>query len=259
MIDSHCHLADETFANDLDEVVERAKAAGLQRVMVILEGGNAAEAEQAARLEALWPGTRFAVGVHPHQAHEFSDDPPRAAAIVREQLRSTPSARAVGEIGLDYHYDFSPRDVQQHVFRDQVRLARELDRAVVIHTREADEDTLAILREEGCGEVRGVLHCFTGNDALAAAGLDLGFYISLAGIITFPRAADLRDTVRRVPVDRLLTETDSPFLAPVPYRGRRNEPAFVARIVDTLAELHGVTPADMAARTSANFHTLFRP
>jgi len=258
-IDSHCHLADETFAKDLDEVVARAKEAGLERVLVILEGGNAREAEQAARLEALWPETRFAIGVHPHQAHEFASDPPGAVAVVREQLGSTPSARAIGEIGLDYHYDFSPRDVQQAVFRGQVRLARELDRPVVIHTREADEDTLAILREDGGGEVRGVLHCFTGNDALAAAGLDLGFYISLAGIITFPRAGDLRETVRRVPVDRLLTETDSPFLAPVPYRGKRNEPAYVARVVDALAELHASAPADMAARTSANFHTLFRP
>jgi TatD DNase family protein len=258
-IDSHCHLADETFANDLDDVVARAKQAGVQRVLVILEGGNAKEIDQAARLEALWPDTRFAVGVHPHQAHEFSDDPPRAVAVVREQLRSTPAARAVGEIGLDYHYDFSPRDVQQAVFRGQLRLARELDRPVVVHTREADEDTVAILREEGGGDVRGVLHCFTGNDALAAAGLDLGFFISLAGIITFPRAGDLRETVRRVPVDRLLTETDSPFLAPVPFRGKRNEPAYVARVVETLADLHGIAPPEMAARTAANFHTLFRP
>jgi TatD DNase family protein len=262
VIDSHCHLADETFAKDLDQVVARAKDAGLQRVMVILEGGNAKEAEQAARLEQLWPDTRFAIGVHPHQAHQFSDDPQSAVSVVREQFAATPSARAIGEIGLDYHYDFSPRDVQQAVFRGQVRLARELQRPIVIHTREADEDTLAILREEGAGEdgqVRGVLHCFTGSDALAGAGLDLGFYISLAGIITFPRAGDLRATVRRVPVDRLLTETDSPFLAPVPHRGKRNEPAYVARVVDALADLHGLGPADMAARTSANFHTLFRP
>jgi TatD DNase family protein len=260
VIDSHCHLADETFATDLDDVVARAKQAGVQRVLVILEGGNAKEIDQAARLEALWPETRFAVGVHPHQAHEFTDDPPRAVAVVREQLRSTSAARAVGEIGLDYHYDFSPRDVQQAVFRGQVRLARQLDRPVVVHTREADEDTVAILREEGGGQVHGVLHCFTGNDALAAAALDLGFYISLAGIITFPSASDLRETVRRVPIDRLLTETDSPFLTPVPYRHiKRNEPVYVARVVDTLADLHGIAPPEMAARTAANFHTLFRP
>ena len=259
MIDSHCHLADETFAKDLGEVVGRAKEARLERVMVILEGGNASEAAQAQSLAALWPETRFAVGVHPHQAHQFSEHPRQAVAVVRRQLGETPLARAVGEIGLDYHYDFSPRDLQQEVFRGQVRLARELDRPVVIHTREADEDTLAILREEGGGALRGVLHCFTGTDSLAAAGLDLGFYISLAGIITFPRATDLRETVRRVPIDRLLTETDSPFLAPVPHRGKRNEPAYVARVVEALADLHGLTRGDMAARTAANFHTLFRP
>jgi TatD DNase family protein len=259
VIDSHCHLADETFARDLDQVVARARDAGLERVMVILEGDNPQEADQAARLAALWPDTRFAVGVHPHQAHQFSENPDRAVTVVRKQFEATPLARAVGEIGLDYHYDFSPRDVQQAVFRGQVRLARELEQPVVIHTREADEDTLAILREEGGGELRGVLHCFTGSNALAAAGVQLGFYISLAGIITFPRATDLRETVRRVPVDRLLTETDSPFLAPVPHRGQRNEPAYVARVVATLADLHGLTPADMAARTSVNFHTLFRP
>jgi TatD DNase family protein len=149
--------------------------------------------------------------------------------------------------------------VQQAVFGAQVRLARELRRPVVIHTREADEDTLAILREEGGGDVRGVLHCFTGMADLAHAGLDLGFYISLAGIITFPKASQLRDTVKQVPLDRLLIETDSPFLAPVPHRGKRNEPAYVAWVVAALAELQGLTTADLTMRTSANFHTLFAP
>ena len=259
MIDSHCHLADETFAGDLDAVVGRAKEAGVQRVLVVLEAGNEKEVSQGACVERLWPETRFAIGVHPHQAHQFAASPARAAAIVRAQLESTPAARAIGEIGLDYHYDFSPRDVQLAVFRAQVRLAREEQRPVVIHTREADADTLAILREEGGGEVRGVLHCFTGTPALARAGLDLGFYISLAGIITFPKATELRDTVRAVPIDRLLTETDSPFLAPVPHRGKRNEPAHVARVVAALAELYQVDAGSLAARTAANFHTLVRP
>ncbi|HKB08994.1 MAG TPA: TatD family hydrolase, partial [Vicinamibacterales bacterium] len=200
MIDSHCHLADATFTADLDAVVDRAQQAGLERALVILEGGNEDEAAQAVRLEQLWPAVRFAVGVHPHQAHQFAADPDRATAVVREQLAGTPAARAVGEIGLDYHYDFSPRDVQQAVFRGQVRLARELSLPVVIHTREADDDTLAILRDEGGGEVRGVLHCFTGGPSLADAGLALGFYISLAGIVTFPRAEELRTTIRRVPL-----------------------------------------------------------
>jgi TatD DNase family protein len=259
VIDSHCHLADETFASDLELVIARAKEAGLERVLVVLEAGNEREAAQAGRVSALWPETRFTIGVHPHQAHQFAGDPGRAAAVVRDQFTATPSARAIGEIGLDYHYDFSPRDVQQAVFRAQVRLARELERPVVIHTREADEDTLAILREEGGGALRGVLHCFTGNDALADAGLALGLFVSLAGIVTFPKAAPLRDTARRVPLDRLLVETDSPFLAPVPYRGKRNEPAYVARVVEALADVHGVPPERLADRTTANFHTLFRP
>jgi TatD DNase family protein len=254
VIDSHCHLADKTFATDLDAIVQRARDAGLERVLVILEAGNDEEAAQAERLTRLWPAVRFGVGVHPHQAHQFAADPSQAATVVREQIARTPAARAVGEIGLDYHYDFSPRDVQHAVFRAQVRLARELSLPVVIHTREADEDTLAILRDE-----RGVLHCFTGGPSLADAGLELGLYVSLAGIITFPRAEDLRQTVRRVPLDRLLTETDSPFLAPVPYRGKRNEPAYVARVVETLAAMHEIPPTELAARTAANFHTLFRP
>ena len=259
MIDSHCHLADEVFAPDLDAVVARAREAGVERALVILAAGDAKEIAQARRLEQLWPEVRVAVGVHPHQAHEFAGNPERAVEVVREQIAGTPSARAIGEIGLDYHYDFSPPDVQRVVFRSQVRLARELQRPVVIHTREADEDTVAILREEGGGEVRGVLHCFTGDAALARAVLDLGFYISLAGIITFPKASELRTTVSGVPIDRLLTETDSPFLAPVPHRGRRNEPAYVTRIVAALAGLYGLAPADLDAQTAANFHALFHP
>ena len=259
MIDSHCHLADDAFAADLEAVVARAKEAGLERVCVILEAGNASEEAQARRLEALWPNVRIAIGVHPHQAHEFSAEPERAADVVREQFARSPIARAVGEIGLDYHYDFSPRDVQQRVFRAQVRLARELQQPVVIHTREADEDTIGILEQEGAGDLRGVLHCFTGTPWLRDTGLHLGFYISLAGIVTFPKAESLRETIRHVPLDRLLTETDSPFLAPVPYRGKRNEPAHVARVVETLAAVHGTDLVEMARQTTSNFHALFRP
>jgi TatD DNase family protein len=259
LIDSHCHLADEVFAADLDAVVERARAAGLERAMVILAAGDEKESAQARRVEELWPEVRFAIGVHPHQAHEFAGAPDRAADVLRQQFSQTPGARAVGEIGLDYHYDFSPRDLQQQVFRSQVALARELRRPVVIHTREADDDTVAILKEEGRGEVTGVLHCFTGGPSLARAGLDLGFYISLSGIVTFPKSADLRETLRAVPLDRALIETDSPFLAPPPHRGKRNEPAYVARVADTLAALHGVSVEDACRRTAANFHALFRP
>jgi len=259
VIDSHCHLADEVFAPDLEAVIGRAREAGVDRALVILSAGDAKESVQAERVEALWPDVRFAIGVHPHHAHQFSGQPDRAADVVRTQFAQTSRACAVGEIGLDYHYDFSPRAVQQDVFRAQVRAARELRRPVVIHTREADDDTIAILREEGGGELTGVLHCFTGGPSLARAGLDLGFYLSLAGIITFPKAAELRETVRAVPVDRLLAETDSPFLAPVPHRGQRNEPSHVARVVEALAALHGLAADDLGRRAAANFHTLFGP
>jgi TatD DNase family protein len=256
MIDSHCHLADEAFAADLEAVVARARAAGVEGALVILEGGNASEAEQARKLDALWPDARMAVGVHPHVAHAFADNLSRAREIVRAQIAGTPSVRAVGEIGLDYHYDHSPRDVQQAVFRSQLHLARDLGLPVVIHTREADDDTLSLLRAAG---VPGVLHCFTGSRSLAEAALDLGFYISFAGIVTFPKATELREVALTVPLDRLLVETDSPFLAPVPHRGKRNEPALVADVVKRLADLHDTEPAELARRTTANFLRLFGP
>jgi TatD DNase family protein len=166
--------------------------------------------------------------------------------------------RAIGEIGLDYHYDFSPRGVQRAVFAEQVALARELRRPVIIHTREADGDTLDILRDEGRGEVTGVFHCFTGDIAMARRVLDLGFLLSFAGIVTFPKAGSLRDVAALVPDDRLLAETDSPFLAPVPHRGRRNEPAWVCHVVDALAHVRATTTADIDARITANFLSLMR-
>ena len=257
MIDSHCHLADKVFAPDLPAVVQRAKDAALERALVILEAGNDQEQAQARTVEQLWPEVRFSIGVHPHTAHQYADRPGRAADCVRAQIAGTPSVRAIGEIGLDYHYDFSPRDVQQEVFRVQLRLARELDLPVVIHTREAEQDTVGILQHEQAH--RGVLHCFTGTETLARAGLDLGFYISLAGIVTFPKAVELRDTAGRVPLDRLLVETDSPFLAPVPHRGRRNEPAYVTNVVRALADLRQVDAAELGRQTTANFHRLFGP
>jgi TatD DNase family protein len=259
MIDSHCHLADQVFADDLEQVIARARSAGVTRALIILEAGNEEEADRARRIEQIWPEARVAVGVHPHQAHQFVSDPLEAARVVRAQLSATPAARAVGEIGLDYHYDFSPRDVQRAVFRSQVRLARELALPVVIHTREADDDTVKILKEEGQGAVRGVFHCFTGDAALARAGLDLGFHLSAAGIVTFPKASELREVIRGVPIERLLTETDSPYLAPVPHRGKRNEPAHVVQVIETLAGVHGRSAGAVGERTAANFDELFRP
>jgi TatD DNase family protein len=256
MIDSHCHLADEAFEGDLEAVVERAKAAGIRSALCILAAGDAQEAARAARVRAMWPEARFSVGVHPHQARDFAASG-KAADAVRKALAADGRAVAIGEIGLDYHYDFSPRDVQQEVFREQVRLARALKLPIVIHTREASDDTLAILRDEGGGDVRGVFHCFTGDRALARAALDIGFHLSFAGIVTFPKAAELRDVARDTPADRLLIETDSPYLAPVPHRGKRNEPAYVTRVVETIAEVRGLTPADCGAAAADAFNKLF--
>jgi TatD DNase family protein len=257
MVDSHCHLADRAFEADLDAVIARACGAGVSQALTILAAGDADEAARATRVAALWDAVRFAVGVHPHQAHEFAVNG-RSSEIVRAAFADNPRVRAIGEIGLDYHYDFSPRDVQRAVFAEQVALARELRRPVIIHTREADGDTLDILRDEGQGEVTGVFHCFTGDMAMARRVLDLGFLLSFAGIVTFPKAASLRDAAALVPDDRLLAETDSPFLAPVPHRGRRNEPAWVCHVVDALAHVRGTTTADIDARITANFMGLMR-
>jgi TatD DNase family protein len=259
MIDSHCHLADDAFQEDAVAVIERAVAAGLSQAVCVLEGGNETEARRAADFTGRWPWLRTAVGVHPHIAGRFAAYPSQATDIVRAQLTRTPSARAVGEIGLDYHYDHSPRGIQREVFTGQVRLAVECDLPVVIHTREADDDTIAALQEAGQGRLRGVIHCFTGSAEMARRCLDLGFLLSFAGIITFPRAGTLRDTARIVPADRLLVETDAPYLAPVPHRGKRNEPAWVARVAETLAETRGEPLDELTAQVTQNFVELFRP
>ena len=255
MIDSHCHLADDVFEADLEAVVGRAREAGLEAAMCILAAGDEQEARRAGNVRAVWPSARFAVGVHPHQAKECAGQPGRAERLLRDAFAS-PDVVAVGEIGLDYHYDFSPRDVQHDVFVEQLATARTLGAPVAIHTREADEDTFTTLAQEGQG-VPGVFHCFTGGVARARRALDLGFHLSLAGILTFPKATDLVEVAKFAPADRLLVETDSPFLAPVPHRGKRNEPAFVARVVDRLAEIRGEDPADIARQTTVNFRALF--
>lgn len=259
MTDSHCHIAGMEFATDLDATVERARAAGVSRALVILAAEDDAEVSRAAVVSAAWPECRFAVGVHPHHAHLFGGDPAAAAAKVAQQLDRLPMARAIGEIGLDYHYDFSPRDVQHAVFRVQLQLARSRDLPVVIHTREAEDDTLRILQEERGAGLRGVFHCFTGDHDAAARALATGFFLSIPGVVTFPKAESLRVAVASLPADRLLVETDSPYLAPIPFRGKRNEPAHVARVVETLAAARGATAAQVGEQTDRNFDALFRP
>jgi TatD DNase family protein len=257
MIDSHCHLAGEEFAADLDAVIDRARNAGVSGALCILAAGDDAESAAAARLRKMWPPVKFSVGVHPHVAGKVAGAD-EAAAIVRRGVEAE-HAVAIGEIGLDYHYDFSPRDVQRHVFEAQVALALDLDLPVIIHTREATDDTFDVLKGTGAGRVRGVFHCFTGDVAMARRALDIGFYVSLSGIVTFPRAEELRRVAAMVPDDRLLIETDSPYLAPVPHRGKRNEPAFVTRVAEAIGAVRGVDPAAVANATTRNFAAFLGP
>jgi TatD DNase family protein len=256
VIDSHCHLADEAFEGHLEGVIQRAREAGVTGALCILAAGDEAEAGRARDVQARWGAVRFATGVHPHAAAVFAGRAGHAADVTRQHAAAF-RACAVGEIGLDYHYDFAPRDVQQDVFAAQVDLARELGLPVVVHTREATEDTFAIL--ESAGGIAGVFHCFTGDAAMARRALDIGFYVSFAGIVTFPKAETLREAAKLIPPDRLLAETDSPYLAPVPHRGKRNEPAYLARVVAALAMARVETVEALEARTAQNFARLFPP
>jgi TatD DNase family protein len=258
VIDSHCHLADETFSSDLAGVVTRAREAGVEGALVILEAGNEKEASQAETLQQLWPETRFGIGVHPHQAHQFAGDPGGAATVVREQLARTPAARAVGEIGLDYHYNRSPPKEQRSAFREQIVLAHAVGLPIVIHTREAWDDTFAILRDENAAALGGAFHCFSGGPEEAKKALATGFFLSFAGPLTFRNADALREAAALVPPDRLLIETDAPYLTPHPHRGERNEPARVGLVGERLAAIHGVPPETLADTITGNLDRLFR-
>jgi TatD DNase family protein len=240
-------------------VIGRARSAGLVHALVILAADDRPEIEQGAKVSAEWDAVRFSIGIHPHAAGKFAADPAAAALAADAAIAAQPLTRALGEIGLDYHYDFAPRDVQQQVFREQIRLARRRRLPIVVHTREADEDTFRILAEESAQEIGGVFHCFTGDRAMARRALDIGFHISLAGIVTFPRALELKEVARLVPIERLLIETDSPFLAPVPHRGKRNEPANVVRVAETIAELRGSDAASIGDAALNTFRRLFNP
>jgi TatD DNase family protein len=250
-IDSHAHLADPAFDADRDAAIERARAAGAAAVVCI--GESLAAAERAASIASAHTGfIHFTAGVHPHDAAGF--DPTRDPAAISELVSR--GAVAIGECGLDYHYDHSPRELQRRAFAAQLALAKELDRPVVVHTREAEADTAAMVAEAGAAGVRGVLHCFTGSHTLADVGLAAGWCVSLSGIVTFKKWDD-DALVRHIPEDRLLVESDSPYLAPVPHRGQRNEPAFVSFTVARVAAVRGVPAAALGRATAANAARLF--
>ena len=250
-IDSHAHLADPAFDPDRDEVIARARLAGAEAVVCI--GESLGAAQRARDVAARYPGFVFwTAGIHPHDAGEF--DAANDLPAIRRHLEA--GAAAVGECGLDYHYDHAPRSRQRDAFAHQLALARELRAPVVVHTRDAVADTAAMVAAAGAEGVRGVLHCFTGTPELARAALDAGWFISFSGIITFRNWVD-DALLRLVPDDRLLAESDAPFLAPVPHRGRRNEPAWVPRTLERLALARATSAADVARLASENARRLF--
>jgi TatD DNase family protein len=260
-IDSHCHIDGPEYDADREDVITRAREAGVKTMLNVGTGDPHTDAfNRAVDLAEQQEGVYAAVGVHPHDAKTFDDEAERHLTNLARQSKRV---IAWGEIGLDYHYDHSPREVQREVFRRQLRIARELSLPVVIHSREADVDTITILGEElpgdaNDGERAGVLHCFGGSLTMAREAIELGFYISFAGNLTFKKADDLRDTARQLPLDRLLVETDCPYLTPVPFRGRRNEPARVIETARCLAGIHGRDVEELGQITSENFMRLFR-
>ena len=253
LVDSHCHLDFPDFASEVDAIVARAETAGLGRILTI-------STRVRRHHEVLAIAERFAdvycsIGTHPHYAHEEPDV--TASDLVR--VTNHPKVVAIGEAGLDDHYEFSPRAAQEHGLRVHIAAARETGLPLVIHSREADADMARILREETAkGAFPAVLHCFTGGRDLALAGIELGLSISFSGILTFKKSADLRAIAAELPADRILVETDAPYLAPGPWRGRRNEPAYVVETARILAECRGVTEQEIARQTTANFLRLFR-
>lgn len=250
LFDSHAHIDDKRFKDDREETIARAAAAGL--VGILNAGADMFSSARAVELAQKHPTVWASVGIHPHDAKDAREED-------YDKMRAwcaLPKVVAVGEIGLDYHYDLSPREVQRAVFVRQLALAREVGKPVIIHNREAHADTLAIVREEGKG-LTGVFHCFSGSVETAREVLKLGFYLSVAGPVTFQNAQKLHEVVRAVPFDRLLIETDSPYLTPEPYRGRRNEPAYVKHVAGKVAELRGMDVEALAAATTENTKRLF--
>ena len=257
-LDSHCHLTADRYDEDRGDVIARAFAGGVDQLIAIGSGYGLAGNAQAMALAASDERIFATVGVHPHEASEHDDE---SRTSLRQWL-AAPKVIAVGECGLDYHYMNSPAEVQRSVFAEQVALARELDLPVSIHVRgdepNAYDELLDIWIGEGHGEVRGVLHCYTGTLEFALRALDHGFSVSFSGIVTFKKSGALREVARGLPLEHLLVETDAPFLAPQRHRGKRNEPAWVAEVGETLAELHGMEAPEVARITSANARELFR-
>ena len=252
IIDSHCHLDFEQFAGDLPGVLARAKQAGVAYMLTI--STRVRQFDKIRALAEAHDNIFCTIGTHPHQAGEEADITPDE--IIK--LAAHPKVVGIGEAGLDYHYDYAPRDVQAKVFRNHIFAARETGLPLVIHSRSAEDDTIAILEDEmGKGAFKPLLHCFSSKPYLAERGLSLGAYVSFSGILTFKSAVEIHQAAGLTPVDRLLVETDAPYLAPVPHRGATNEPSFVVHTLEKLASIKGLSKEDMAKATSDNFFRLF--
>jgi TatD DNase family protein len=254
LFDTHCHLDDPRLLEELDAVLDRASEAGVRRITTIGCANDVASVMSAVEIARQHPGRISAtVGVHPHDAKHLDD----ALCDAIREAGTDPSVVAIGETGLDFHYDHSPQSAQEEAFRRQIAIAKELGKPLVIHTRSAPKQTLQILREERAKDVGGIIHCFSEDAPFAAASLDLGFVSSFSGIVTFEKAVAVQEAALKQPVDALLVETDAPYLAPIPRRGKRNEPAYVAYTAARIAELRGVDPEALARTTYENALRVF--
>jgi TatD DNase family protein len=254
LIDTHAHLDFDRFEHDLEAVLDRAKQAGVGHIVTIGAGGGIASPSRAVSLARKYPFISATVGLHPHDADLFSEE----VFTDIECLAISDEVVAIGETGLDYYYDLATKENQHRAFVAQIGLACQVGKPLVIHTRDAEEDTVSLLKGEGAEVCGGIIHCFSGSSWLAEQALEIGFYLSFSGLLTFPSAASIQEVAREVPLDRILVETDAPYLAPVPNRGKRNEPAYVNNTLRFLAEIRQMEPELLAQVTTENAKRIFR-
>jgi TatD DNase family protein len=254
LIDSHAHIQGKEYAGEAEAVISRAREAGVEKIIVVGGAGDLSSNQAAVALADCYENLYATVGMHPHDAKDVGEEELEKL----QELTTRPKVIAVGETGLDFYYNHSPHGMQRNIFTRFIRMARETGLPLVVHERDAHKDVAEFLRREGAGKINGVIHCFTGDYEAARNYLDLGFYLSFTGIITFKNAQPLREVLRKVPLERMFVETDSPYLTPVPYRGKRNEPAYVRFVAETIAKIKDLTIDEVARVTTQNVRELFR-